>query len=85
MKRSFMPGDEWLYFKIYTGTKTADAILTNIIKPITEKLIKNNIIDQWFFIRYNDPKNHLRIRFHFNKQNSILQIFSELNHRNYSA
>lgn len=64
VKRNFIIGDEWLYYKIYTGHKTSEKILTEIIKPITEELLNKKIIDKWFFIRYNDPKFHLRIRFH---------------------
>lgn len=29
-----------------------------------QRLLKKGIIDKWFFIRYSDPKFHLRIRFH---------------------
>lgn len=61
--RSLIPGDEWLYYKIYTGPKTADAILVNGIRPVSQQLLQDKIIDQWFFIRYSDPKNHLRVRF----------------------
>jgi len=64
VKRNFIIGDEWLYYKIYSGHKTSEKILTEIIKPVSEELISQNIIDKWFFIRYNDPKFHLRIRFH---------------------
>ncbi|KMQ67692.1 hypothetical protein ACM39_12625 [Chryseobacterium sp. FH2] len=56
-------GGEWIYYKIYLGTKSADEVLTEYIKPFTEKLILNNIISEWFFIRYNDPKFHIRVRF----------------------
>nr|WP_307835684.1 thiopeptide-type bacteriocin biosynthesis protein [Elizabethkingia sp. ASV34] len=61
--RKFTPGSKWLYFKIYTGIKTADIILEEVISPALSYLKKNNIILKWFFIRYNDPKPHLRIRF----------------------
>lgn len=64
MKRTFITGSEWLYYKIYTGPKTADRILTEAIKPVSEKLLEEGIIDSWFFIRYADPKLHLRVRFH---------------------
>jgi thiopeptide-type bacteriocin biosynthesis protein len=64
IKRTFITGSEWLYYKIYTGPKTADLILTDVIKPVSEKLIEDGIIDSWFFIRYADPKMHLRVRFH---------------------
>lgn len=64
VKRTFIIGDEWLYYKFYTGPKTADLILTEMIKPITEQLLANRLIDYWFFIRYADPKLHTRVRFH---------------------
>jgi lantibiotic biosynthesis protein len=63
-ERSFLPGSEWLYYKIYCGTKTADEVLSAAILPLTERLLHLKLIDKWFFIRYNDPDFHLRIRFH---------------------
>jgi thiopeptide-type bacteriocin biosynthesis protein len=63
VKRKFVPGDEWLYFKLYTGVKSADEILLNAIAPLVATLEKNEVISKWFFIRYNDPDPHLRIRF----------------------
>src|SRR5690606_23394635 len=38
-------------------------ILIDTIKPLTERLLKENHITSWFFIRYNDPDFHLRVRF----------------------
>jgi len=46
MKRTFIPGDEWLYYKLYCGKKTADYILIDVIKPITEKLLSEGLINQ---------------------------------------
>lgn len=65
LQRTFITGDEWLYYKLYCGPKTADLILTELVKPLSEELLKTQVIDHWFFIRYNDPKSHLRVRFHF--------------------
>ena len=78
-KRTFVIGDEWLYYKLYCGPKTADEILTQVIKPVAEELIANNIIDKWFFIRYSDPKLHLRVRFHFNNPEKIYDIINSVN------
>ncbi|WP_340200253.1 thiopeptide-type bacteriocin biosynthesis protein [Ascidiimonas sp. W6] len=77
-QRSFILGDQWLYYKIYTGPKTSDNVLTEIIKPVTEKLIENNTIESWFFIRYADPKHHIRVRFKYNNPNNIGSIINEL-------
>jgi len=59
--RNFYPGDEWLYFRIYTGIKTADNILISL-KSILNKLKKENIISGFFFLRYSDPDFHIRLR-----------------------
>jgi thiopeptide-type bacteriocin biosynthesis protein len=64
MKRDFCIGSEWLYYKIYTGVKTADLVLLEKLYPVILDLIEKRIIDKWFFIRYKDPEEHLRIRFY---------------------
>lgn len=74
-QRNFEPYSNWVYFKIYTGNKTADKILSNQIWKICNKLIKQKVIQKWFFIRYADPKNHIRLRFNLTDSNS----FNELN------
>ncbi len=63
VQRTFEPYSEWVYFKLYTGTKTADKVLIQQIDKITHKLQKEGVINKWFFIRYTDPKNHIRLRF----------------------
>lgn len=65
-QRTFILGEEWLYYKLYCGRRTADLVLTTVIKPLTESLLSKGRIDQWFFIRYEDPSPHLRVRFHCN-------------------
>ena len=80
MKRAFILGDEWIYYKIYCGSRTSDTLLTEIIKPLTESLIEKEIIDKWFFIRYADPENHIRVRFHssnVSKLNKIIRLFNK--------
>ncbi len=79
IQRNFILGDEWLYFNIYTGINISDTILTDIIKPVTKKLLQENIIDSWFFIRYVDPEYHLRIRFHLTDAKLLTNILEVLN------
>lgn len=78
-KRKFAPGTEWLYLKIYTGVKTSDLILEETIKPLTEYLQTNNYIIKWFFIRYHDPKPHLRIRFCLNNTEDYTVVQKKIN------
>ncbi|WP_430905411.1 thiopeptide-type bacteriocin biosynthesis protein [Maribacter sp. 2-571] len=73
-----MPGDEWLYYKIYTGRNTADSILVEVIKPLSERLVEEKIIIKWFFIRYGDPEFHLRVRFHMSGPNSVGTVIENL-------
>lgn len=79
MKRKFPPGSEWLYLKIYTGIKTADLVLEEIIQPLIEYFQENNYISKWFFIRYNDPKPHLRIRLLLNSFAFYNEILEKIN------
>lgn len=74
IKRTFFLGDEWLYYKIYCGNYSADAILIKNISLITKELKQKKLIDQWFFIRYNDPKSHLRLRLHLNNTNDLQEV-----------
>ena len=60
--RTFLPGSEWLYLKLYTGEASADRVLIETIGPLLEA--HRGAWDRWFFIRYADPAPHLRLRFH---------------------
>ena len=74
--RTFIPGSEWIYFKLYTGTKTADSILKNELYGYVKEMLKNNIIDKWFFIRYNDPDFHIRLRLHLKETRDFSSVFN---------
>ncbi len=63
VERSFAPGSSWLYYKLYCGAKSTDKILTEALLPITKQLQQQGLIDKFFFLRYNDPSFHIRIRF----------------------
>jgi thiopeptide-type bacteriocin biosynthesis protein len=53
-----------VYFKVYTGEKTADHLLKKVFRKLAGELIREKLVDQWFFVRYADPDFHLRIRYH---------------------
>jgi len=61
-QRTFGPGSKWLYFKIYSGFKTMDLLLRDIIQPLVQEWKGSGAIEKWFFIRYNDPDSHIRLR-----------------------
>jgi thiopeptide-type bacteriocin biosynthesis protein len=71
VRRTFSVGSEWLYAKIYCGAKTGEKLLCSVLKPLTDKLLSEKLIDKFFFIRFHDTSHHIRIRFH----NSIKKDF----------
>jgi thiopeptide-type bacteriocin biosynthesis protein len=62
IKNLQMPGGDWLYFEIYSHPMKSNAILINQIHYFMES--KKKKLKKWFFIRYNQPSPHLRIRLH---------------------
>jgi len=80
MQRTFFPGSHWLYFKIYTGFKTTDLLITDVIAPLAGQLLNSQVINKWFFIRYSDPELHLRLRFYLNDTDKIGVPILMLNH-----
>jgi len=74
--RIFIPGSEWVYFKLYTGTKTADAILKNEIYGFVREMLDGDIADKWFFIRYSDPNFHIRLRLHLKDSRDFGSVFN---------
>jgi thiopeptide-type bacteriocin biosynthesis protein len=78
IQRSFPPGSEWLYLKVYTGSSTADGILRDAIGPAVREAVAAGDVDSWFFIRYGDPEWHLRIRLHGDPQTLLLRALPRL-------
>lgn len=63
IRRCFHPGSEWVFIKIYCGVGESDRILSEHISPLKDELVKEELIEKWFFIRYHDPEPHIRLRF----------------------
>jgi thiopeptide-type bacteriocin biosynthesis protein len=76
--RRFPLGSEWLYAKLYTGTATADQVLRDEVRDITEEVLASGAADQWFFIRFGDPDWHLRLRFHGSPERLHCEILPAL-------
>ncbi len=76
MQRDFCLGSQWLYYKIYTGVKTADHILVKKLSTIIFSLEKEKKIQKWFFIRYRDPEEHIRLRFLVDDIDNLMVIIN---------
>ncbi|TMI80253.1 MAG: hypothetical protein E6H10_14050, partial [Bacteroidetes bacterium] len=64
VKRICPVGSDWLYAKIYCGVRTGEKLLADVLRPFVEQLTADKTIDKFFFIRFQDPDHHIRIRFH---------------------
>ncbi|MEU7041959.1 lantibiotic dehydratase [Streptomyces varsoviensis] len=56
------PGGEWLYATVHCTAARHDELLARPMNSLLAELPEE--VDRWFFIRYRDPDDHLRLRFH---------------------
>ena len=80
--RSFPPGTEWTFLKIYCAPSEANEILLNKLTQVITALMTKHIVQQWFFVRYFDPDFHIRLRMYHPQNNNahakIVFAFSEV-------
>ncbi|MBB5639140.1 thiopeptide-type bacteriocin biosynthesis protein [Pedobacter cryoconitis] len=72
----FLPGEEWLYFEIYCHPSKSNAILLLINRNFISLFKKK--IKKWFFIRYNIPADHIRLRFKLNEVKDSHELTASL-------
>ncbi len=76
--RTFSTGSEWLYFKIYCGSEVSDDLLANKLIPLMSKFFKAGIVSKWFFVRFSDPDNHIRLRIQLPKTSLLGDVILHL-------
>lgn len=78
-RRNFVPGSQWLYFKIYCSAQVAHDILRYRLPGLLRKLTKSGPFC-WFFIRYDDPGPHLRVRICVNQERNaeVIRLFKTI-------
>jgi thiopeptide-type bacteriocin biosynthesis protein len=78
--RNLFPGDEnWYYYKLYITEIRINELIGDYVYDFCEMLIDRGIISKYFFIRYADPKIHIRIRVQAADENDHLvqQYFND--------
>ncbi|GHB24020.1 lantibiotic dehydratase [Streptomyces viridiviolaceus] len=60
--RIHLPGEDWLFVKLYAEPAAHDSLLTDHLPTLLEEVEED--VDRWFFLRYRDPEPHLRLRLH---------------------
>lgn len=76
--RTYLPCDEWLYIRIYTGHRRADRILSEVLFSLWLKFNKQGLSDCWFFVRFSDPDFHLRFRAKFKTSDAAYMFMEDL-------
>lgn len=79
-QRTFLPGTEWVYIKLYASEQSTDELLTMFVKSFVECLFDQQLVTSWFFIRYADPEPHLRLRLYCPEQpvGQVLDLFNRV-------
>lgn len=71
-------GDECVYFKVFLNSSGFDEFLGTELVMLLKKLEKKNLVKYWFFLKYNDPSPHLRIRLFLRKKEFWGEVIRDL-------
>lgn len=72
------PGSDWLFMKLYVGRDYQQEMLGGPVYEMVQHILAERWADAWFFIRYNDPDPHIRLRFHGDPAVLMHQVFPHL-------
>ncbi|MES2418271.1 MAG: thiopeptide-type bacteriocin biosynthesis protein [Bacteroidota bacterium] len=71
-KDLLLPGEYWLYLEIYGHHSRGNEFLIEFVRKITAK--HRAILRHWFFIRYDNPSAHLRIRLAYRQKDDFYTL-----------
>jgi thiopeptide-type bacteriocin biosynthesis protein len=71
------PFDEWLYLKLYGTSSNVDDLIAYYISEFCNELVEEEVINKYFFMRYIDPEQHIRLRFN-SSQEKLLMIYPKI-------
>lgn len=69
---------QWVFTSVWCGRGLVDAILTQYILPWAVSAETEGYLNQWFYVRYDDPRAHVRLRFKGDKAQIREHLHSEL-------
>lgn len=73
-----LPGSEWLYAKFYLDAVQETRFLLEHCSRFCKTMLQQNIITDWFFVRYSDSRPHIRLRFRGDQSNIISYLLPAL-------
>ena len=74
--RNVKIGDDWVSLYMYIDSKVQRYFLIKFIYPFLKRMMNEKIVINYFFIRYSDLRNHIRLRLKIEKGKE--RIFFEL-------
>lgn len=77
-ERLAFPGGDWVYIKLFVSSRLQNPLIAGPLRQITQRLLEEQMIDRWFFIRYSDPESHLRLRLHVHSSETARQVLDEI-------
>lgn len=72
--RDKFPGCDWLYLKFYMNEEKISEFLVGHLYNFMES--QENVINEWFIIRYRDPESHVRLRIRAQSFEIISKVLS---------
>lgn len=73
--RALPAGSEWLYLKLYASQGRIDEFIVHDLAAVVENAVRDGLATQWFFIRYSDPYDHIRLRFAVTSRESGIDLY----------
>jgi len=77
---SYIPGDQWLFYKIYCHSVFSDELLRDHLLPLLNGFLIKNEVTKGFFIRFSDPHYHIRFRLHASQDILISDMMHTIYH-----
>ena len=78
LKREFLPGSEWLYIKFFLSENSVQPILLQLyqlLEGLSVTTTEPRLINKWFFIRYKEGGNHIRVRIELSDPFYFQQVY----------
>ncbi len=78
-RNSYLPFDEWIYLKIYFTSMITEHMIMSHVHKIIKHLKSLPTFEKWFFIRYEDPEPHIRLRIKFKDISGVQACVEKIN------
>ncbi|PND39483.1 hypothetical protein C1O66_19385 [Paucibacter aquatile] len=70
--------EEWAYLRLYTGAGYADRVLREWVAPRLRQARAEGLLSGWFFVRYQDSFEHLRLRVKGRDRAALIAVHAQL-------